>query len=147
MKNFATIIENLSARHFDVTTTSAGVTQVQQTQRNGLKSELVGQLAQSLATLFEGTEVQVRRFDGGVGIEIPNEMLADSGAGSGALTLALDLKVMSLDTDLAFEGDEWETAQAEKRAKAEENAREKAARIERTKAQRAERAKAKAVKA
>ena len=143
MQNFVDLLTNVSDRAFDVTTTSAGTSQVQQTQRNALKAEMVNALAESLATLLADTDLVTRRFDGGVGIEIPNASIADA-LGSGALTIALDIKVMSLDTDLAFEGDEYDTKQAEKRAKAEEQARKRAEKIERDKAKRAERAKAKA---
>lgn len=144
MKNLLTLIDEIKTRPLSISVTAKGE-QVQQTQRNKLKAEL---MAAILADLKEGYEYVYPSADG-ILIEIANDNIADNtqSAGSGAITVALDLKIKNLDTDAIHESEAYLQDVAEKEAKKKIDAEKRAAKIARDKAARAAKTKAKAEEA
>lgn len=135
MKNLLTLIDEIKTRPLSISVTAKGE-QVQQTQRNKLKSEL---MAAILADLKEGYEYVYSSADG-ILIEIANDSVADnlqSEEGSGAITVALDLKIKNLDTNAEQDSEAYLQDVAEKEAKKKADAEKKAAKIARDKAARA----------
>ena len=123
MKKFLELLENIKTRPIKISVTTSGVEQVQQTQRNALKAEMLDTLAECLAEILPFTA----RTKEGILIEVPCDAVADSitnGTGSGAITVALDLKIKDLETDLEYESKEYAREVAEKaRTKAEAEAK------------------------
>lgn len=142
MKNLLTLIDEIKTRPLSISVTAKGE-QVQQTQRNKLKAEL---MAAILADLKEEYEYVYPSADG-ILIEIANDSVADntqSEEGSGAITIALDLKIKNLDTNAEQDSEVYLQEVAEKEAKKKADAEKKAAKIARDKAARAAKTKAKA---
>lgn len=124
MKKFLELLENIKTRPIKISVTASGVEQVQQTQRNALKAEMLNTLAECLAEILPLTA----RTKEGILIEVPCDAvadgIADNSTGSGAITVALDLKIKDLETDLEYESKEYARDVAEKaRAKAEAEAK------------------------
>lgn len=145
MQNLVKLIDEIKTRPLTITNTAKGE-QVQQTQRNKLKAEL---MAAILADLKEGYEYVYSSADG-ILIEIANDSVADnlqSEEGSGAITVALDLKIKNLDTNAEQDSEAYLQEVAEKEAKKKADAEKKAAKIARDKAARAAKTKAKAEEA
>lgn len=145
MKNLLALIDEIKTRPLSISVTAKGE-QVQQTQRNKLKAEL---MAAILADLKEEYEYVYSSAEG-ILIEIANDSVADniqSEEGSGAITIALDLKVKNLDTNAEQDSEAYLQDVAEKEAKKKADAEKKAAKIARDKAARAAKAKAKAEEA
>lgn len=149
MRNFIELLTDISNRPFDITTTAAGASQINQTQRNKLKREVMASLGEALSQVFENSAMNVYMTDKGVAIEVPNTNIADAydGVGSGAITMVLDLKIQSLDVDATVEADlyaEDMAAKAEAARQAELKKQEKIAKSEAARAARMASKKAKA---
>jgi hypothetical protein len=136
MKHIVELAQEIKERDLRVTVTSAGVEQIHQTERNALKAELLSALCLDFADSFE----VVGRSAEGILIEVPCDAVADGIAnetGSGAITIAVDIKIKSLDTDIGAELEAY-AVELEEKAKAEAlKAEKKAKKIERDKALRA----------
>lgn len=145
MTTITNLFNDISTRKFDITTTSAGATQIQQTQRNALKREIMSTVCASLAEALAETPFNVVMTANGIAIEVPNQNIADAtDAGSGAITLFADIKVGALDIDATAEGEIFAQEQAEKAEKKAEAARKKAEKIAKATAAREAKAKTKA---
>lgn len=123
MKNLTNLFNSVAERVFRITTTASGTEKLQQTERNGLRAELLENLLADLAECG----YRVARGKDGILVEIPNSSIADgisqNSIGSGAITLAFDVKVKDLDSDLAYLAEEFDEHQAEvERGKAERKA-------------------------
>ena len=129
MTNFVALAKEIEERDFRLTCTSAGVEQIHQTERNALKTELLDALCEDFAETFE----VVGRTSEGILIEVPCASLADKlspdSCGSGAITLAIDIKIKSLDTDIQAELDAYAVEVEEKLAKEKAKAEKKARKI------------------
>ena len=126
MVNSKNLFEEIASRTFRITTTAGGKEKIHQTERNALRVELLETL---LADLVSTGFVTARTKDG-ILVEIPNSSIADGisrdSIGSGALTIAFDVKVKDLDADLEYLEEEFATDQATKaEAKAQRTARAK----------------------
>ena len=145
MKNLLALIDEIKTRPLSISVTAKGE-QVQQTQRNKLKAELMAAILADLKQVYQ----YVSPSADGILIEIENDTVADSiqsEEGSGAITIALDLKVKNLDTNAEQDSEAYLQGVAEKEAKKKADAEKKAAKIARDKAARAAKTKAKAEEA
>lgn len=134
MQNFKQFLESIKTRPLRITKAKTGE-QVQQTDRNQLKADIV----QALMELLQGATDFVYRTKDGVLIELENDSVANgitNELGSGAITVAIDCKIMSLETNATDESECYQEQQAEKLAKAQEKAKEKASKIARDNASR-----------
>lgn len=128
MTHFSALISAIKDRDFRVTVNSAGIEQIHQTERNALKAELLAALCEDFAEQFE----VVGRAADGVLVEIPCDTIADgisNEAGSGAITIAIDLKIKALDTDINAELESYAIDLEEKAQKAKAAAEKKARKI------------------
>ena len=119
MDKLVKTLAEIKDRKFKITTTTKGVEQLQQTERNALKAELVNALFADLKAAHDFTY----RVKDGIMLEIENGSIADGIAnelGSGAITITLDIKVNDLETNA-------ETASEDYRIDVEEKAEKKAA--------------------
>ena len=126
MKNLKALLEQVGTETFRVTTTANGVEKIQQTERNTLRTRIMEALALDLQEAFE----YVGRNEDGVLLEVANQSIANGisrdSVGSGAITLAFDVKVKDLDTDLEYLTEVYTENQAVKaQAKAERAAKAK----------------------
>lgn len=97
MEKFITLINETKERKFRLSQTKKG-TQLHQTDRNDYKKELMQALKDDLSAVYD----YVYTSADGILIEIANDVVADgvdSTEASGAITIALDIKVLSLDTN------------------------------------------------
>lgn len=127
MRNFIDKIEQIQVQEFKITKGTKGE-QIQQTQRNNLKADLV----QAIYDLFASNYDYVYRSKDGVLLEIANESIADNVSnelGSGAITVCIDLKVMGLETDARAESEDYVHTLKEKALKNEKKAKDKADKI------------------
>lgn len=136
MENFISTIESVKERKFDITDNSKGKN-LQQTQRNNLKNELLASIFADLKAKYEYT------FLGkdGILVEIANDSVADNvspdDCGSGAITVVLDLTIKSLDTSAVELAEDYAHELAEKEKAKNKKAEEKAKKIAKDKAERA----------
>lgn len=126
MENLRKLIDEVGAENYRVTTTANGVEKIQQTERNALRARIMQALQDDLSAVFE----IVGRNEDGVLIEIPNASIANgisqNSIGSGAITIAIDIKVKDLDADLEVLTEMYAEVQANKaQAKAERAAKAK----------------------
>ena len=145
MQNLVKLIDEIKTRPLTITTTAKGE-QVQQTQRNKLKAELMAAIMADIKAVYE----YVYPSSEGILIEIANDSVADnltSEEGSGAITVALDLKIKNLDSNAQQDSEAYMQDIAEKEAKKKADAEKKAAKIARDKAARAAKQKPKAEEA
>lgn len=130
MDNLLTLIAELKTRDFKITTNNKGVEQLQQTQRNNLKAELVSALYRDIASKYE----YAFRVKDGIMLELANDSVADNiknELGSGAISITIDIKVNDLETNAETEKESYDISVAEKlekKAKAEKSKAEKVAR-------------------
>ena len=97
MDKFITLINETKERKFRLSQTKKGI-QLHQTDRNDYKKELMQALKDDLSAVYD----YVYTSADGILIEIANDVVADgvdSAEASGAITIALDIKVLSLDTN------------------------------------------------
>ena len=97
MEKFITLINETKERKFRLSQTKKGI-QLHQTDRNDYKKELMQALKDDLSAVYD----YVYTSADGILIEIANDVVADgvdSAEASGAITIALDIKVLSLDTN------------------------------------------------
>ena len=137
MQNLVILLEELKTRQFKITIDKNGKSKLQQTQRNGLKAEILTAIMEDIKSVYPEL---VFRTDEGIVLEIANDSVADNldgeSEGSGAITIAIDLKVKDLDsnaTDLANAyavdlAEKEEKARAKAKAKTEKIARDTASR-------------------
>lgn len=145
MQNLVKLIDEIKSRPLTITTTAKGE-QVQQTQRNKLKAELMAAIMADIKAAYEFVYPSAE----GILIEIANDSVADnltSEEGSGAITVALDLKIKNLDSNATQDSEAYLQDVAEKEAKKKADAEKKAAKIARDKAARTAKTKAKAEEA
>lgn len=129
MLNLEQLFTEVGNETFKVTTTAGGKEKVQQTQRNNLRARILEALQADLAELFE----KVGRVKDGVLVEVPNASIADGvsrdSIGSGALTIAFDVTIKDLDTDLDYEVSTYaEDCEQKAKEKAERSAKAEAKR-------------------
>lgn len=139
MKNLVALLTALREREFTISDTAKGE-QIQQTQRNKLKTELLAAIRADIKAAYE----YVYQSEEGVLIEIENQSIADklqSDEGSGAITACLDIKIKNLDCNAEMESEDFERKQQEKAEKKKAEAEKKAAKIARDKEARAAKAK------
>lgn len=138
MDELIKVIESVKEREFDITDNSKGKN-LQQTQRNNLKAELLSAIFADIKAKYEYTFIG----KDGVLIEIENNTVADSvspeDSGSGAITVVLDLTIKSLDTNATELADDYAHELAEKQKAKTKKAEEKAKKIAKDKAERAKR--------
>lgn len=125
MQNLVKLLEELKTRQFKITIDKNGKSKVQQTQRNGLKAEILTAIMEDIKSAYPEL---VFRTDEGIVLEIANDSIADNldseSDGSGAITIAIDLKVKDLDSNATDLANAYAVDLAEKAEKA--NARAKA---------------------
>ena len=135
MDKMLNLIVELKTRDFKITTNNKGVEQLQQTQRNNLKAELVNALFQDIASKYE----YAYRVKDGIMLEIANDSVADkikNESGSGAISVVIDIKVNDLETNADTESESYKVEQAEKLEKKAKAEKSKAEKIARDKAER-----------
>lgn len=129
------LIVELKNRELKITTNNKGVEQLQQTQRNNLKAELVNALFQDIASKYDYTF----RVKDGIMLEIANDSVADNiknDIGSGAISVTIDIKINDLETNAESEKESYDISVAEKLEKKAKAEKSKAEKIERDKAER-----------
>ena len=127
MENLKQLIQELNSRELKISKTTKGE-MIHQTQRNGIKAELMTALFNDIKAINEYTF----RTSDGVVFEIENESIKNgisNELGSGAITICLDLKVMSLETDASVDSEDYENLLQEKQEKAEKKKKDKAEKI------------------
>ena len=135
MDNLMNLIVELKNRELKITTNNKGVEQLQQTQRNNLKAELVGALFQDIASKYD----YAYRVKDGIMLEIANDSIADNiknEIGSGAISITIDIKVNDLETNAENESESYNISVAEKLEKKAKVEKSKAEKIARDKAER-----------
>ena len=128
MDNLTNLIVALKDREFKITTTTKGVEQLQQTQRNTLKAELLTALLADLKAVYP----YAYRVKDGIMLEIENGSIADgvkNPDGSGAISVTIDIKINDLETNAQTETENYEIETAEKVAKKEKANKKKAEKI------------------
>ena len=137
MDNFIKLLNETKDRKFDITTTAKGVKNLQQTQRNAWKAELLQALLVDIADKYEF----VGMGEKGLVFDIANDCVADTvsphDSGSGGITVILDLTVKDLDTNATDLIENYNFKVAEKAEKAKAKAKTKAEKIARDTANRA----------
>jgi hypothetical protein len=135
MDKLMELIVELKTRDFKITKTTKGIEQLQQTQRNNLKAELVATLLADIKSQYE----YAYRTKDGIMLEIANDSIANgitNENGSGAITITLDIKVNDLETNAENDSQDYEIAMSEKADKKAKADKVKADKIERDKARR-----------
>lgn len=97
MDKFITLINETKERKFRLSQTKKGI-QLHQTDRNDYKKELMQALKDDLSAEYD----YVYMGADGILVEIANDVVADgveSAEASGAITIAIDIKVLGLDTN------------------------------------------------
>jgi hypothetical protein len=138
MENFTKLMKEVEERKFLVTNGGKGE-QVQQTQRNALKQEILAALFADLKKSYP----YIYHSDGdrttGVLIEIANPTIANqvtNEEGSGAITVSLDVKILGLENNAELAEEMYqENLVIAEREKREKEAK-KAAKIARDEAER-----------
>ena len=137
MQNLVKLLEELKARQFKITIDKNGKSKLQQTQRNNLKAEILTALMEDIKAEYPEL---IFRTDEGIILEIANDSVADNldseSLGSGAITIALDLKIKDLDSNATDLANAYAVDLAEKAEKAEQKAKAKTAKIARDTASR-----------
>ena len=128
------LINETKTRQFRLSQTKNG-TQIHQTDRNNYKKELMQALKQDLSDNYE----YVYESADGILLEIANDIVADgvdNADASGAITIAIDIKVLGLEHNAETESNYYsEEMQAKAEKKAEKLASKKS-KMERDKATR-----------
>ena len=128
------LINETKTRQFRLSQTKNG-TQIHQTDRNNYKKELMQALKQDLSDNYE----YVYESADGILLEIANDIVADgvdSADASGAITIAIDIKVLGVEHNAETESNYYsEEMQAKAEKKAEKLASKKS-KMERDKATR-----------
>jgi hypothetical protein len=135
MDNLMNLIVELKNRELKITTNNKGVEQLQQTQRNNLKAELVNALFNDIASKYDYTF----RVKDGIMLEIANDSVADNiknDIGSGAISVTIDIKINDLETNAESEKESYDISVAEKLEKKAKAEKSKADKIARDKAER-----------
>lgn len=135
MDNLMNLIAELKSRDFKITTNNKGVEQLQQTQRNNLKAELVNALFQDIASKYDYTF----RIKDGIMLELANDSVADNiknELGSGAISITIDIKINDLETNAETEKESYDISVAEKLEKKAKADKSKAEKVARDKAER-----------
>ena len=137
MQNLVKLLNELKDRQFKITIDKNGKSKLQQTQRNGLKAEILTAIMEDIKAVYPDF---VFRTDEGIILEIANDCVADNldgeSLGSGAITVAIDLKVKDLDSNANDLADAYAVDLAEKTEKANAKAKAKADKIARDTASR-----------
>ena len=137
MQNLVKLLNELKDRQFKITIDKNGKSKLQQTQRNGLKAEILTAIMEDIKAVYPDF---VFRTDEGIILEIANDCVADNldgeSLGSGAITVAIDLKVKDLDSNANDLADAYAVDLAEKTEKAQAKAKAKADKIARDTASR-----------
>ena len=144
MQRFVKLLQDLKSQEFKISNTARGE-QIQQTQRNNLKKSLLQTMKLDLQDILD----YVYESEEGILIEVANDSIADgitNDTGSGAITLAVDIKVLGLEHNAEDEGNAFEQLQSEKLAEKQAKEKDKQAKIARDKANRQAKADAKANK-
>lgn len=137
MENLIKLLNELKNREFKISNTTKGE-QIQQTQRNALKAELLAAIREDIKASYEF----VFQSDEGILLEIANNSIADNlqdEEGSGAITACLDIKIKNLNCNAVDESEDFMRKLAEKEEKKKAIAEKKAAKIAQDKKIRAER--------
>lgn len=136
MTHLIELLNELKTRDFKITETAKGE-QIQQTQRNALKAELLSAIREDIKESYEF----VFQSEEGILLEIANDSIADnlqSEEGSGAITACLDIKIKNLECNAEDESADFMRKLAEKEEKKKANAEKKAAKIAKAKAKKKE---------
>jgi hypothetical protein len=112
MENLQTLVQATNTKKFTVSKDK-----IKQTERNALKSDILEALSSDLADSIE----VVGRSKEGIVIALPNEM-------EGSIYAVVDVVLKNLDFDPEILISEYETAKAEKEAKARALAQKRASR-------------------
>ena len=127
MEKLLKLIEETKTTNFKITKSTKGE-QLQQTQRNKLKKDLIQALQEDIKTKY----AYVFRGKDGIILEIANDSVADNITnefGSGAITIAIDIKVKDLETNAEDLAEDYAIDLAEKEEKAKKKAEQKARKI------------------
>lgn len=127
MEKLLKLIEETKTTNFKITKSTKGE-QLQQTQRNKLKKDLIQALQEDIKTKYP----YVFRGKDGIILEIANDSVADNitnELGSGAITIAIDIKVKDLETNAENLAEDYAIDLAEKEEKAKKKAEQKARKI------------------
>lgn len=127
MENLLKLIEETKSTEFKITKSTKGE-QLQQTQRNKLKKDLIQALQEDIKTKYS----YVFRGKDGIILEIANDSVADNitnELGSGAITIAIDIKIKDLETNAENLAEDYAIDLAEKEEKAKKKAEKKANKI------------------
>ena len=137
MQNLVKLLEELKDRQFKITIDKNGKSKLQQTQRNNLKAEILTALMEDIKAVYPEL---IFRTEEGIVLEIANDCVADNldgeSLGSGAITIAIDLKVKDLDSNATDLANAYAVDLAEKTEKANAKAKAKADKIARDTASR-----------
>ena len=130
MQNLVKLLNEIKDRQFKITIDKNGKSKLQQTQRNNLKTEILTALMEDIKAVYPEL---IFRTDEGIVLEIANDCIADNldseSEGSGAITIAIDLKVKDLDSNATDLANAYAVDLAEKTEKAQAKAKAKADKI------------------
>lgn len=131
MEKFITLINETKERKFRLSQTKNG-TQLHQTDRNNYKKELMQALKDDLSAVYD----YVFETADGILIEIANDTVADgvdNAEASGAITIALDIKVLGLEHNAETESEYYAEEMQAKAEKKAERLAEKQAKVSKKK--------------
>lgn len=119
MERFKNKLLNICER--EIPTTEKGL---QQTARNNLKAEIMGEFANVLKDKLQADYIEVLQTKDGVGIRLDNENV-------GFITMIVDVSIKNFDYDLDFEHESYIDKLQEQADKRAEKERLKAEKIKR----------------
>ena len=135
MEKLVNLIHDIEGRALLVTNGKKGE-QIQQTQRNAMKKEILDAIFEDIKSRYEFVYHSNGEDEKGILLEIANQSVANQVTnedGSGAITIALDVKILGLKSDAELSEELYQHAQelaAEKKKQAEAKKAAKMARDE-----------------
>ena len=136
MENFIKTLESIKTRPVRISVTTRGE-QIQQTDRNILKKDIMKARFEDMKNIYPYTY----ESEDGILIEVENDSVSDNitnDTGSGAITIALDIKIMGLEHSAELESQNYAEIQSAKAAKKAEQEKKKSAKIAKDKKAREE---------
>ena len=138
MEKLINLIHDIEERKLLVTNGKKGE-QIQQTQRNAMKKEILEALFEDIKSEYDFVYHSNGEDEKGILLEIANQSIANQVTnedGSGAITIALDVKILGLKSDAELSEELYQHSLEVAREKKKEAEAKKAAKIARDEAER-----------